>query len=256
MTQTSVAKLWKAMKIYTARNSPYILVGMGIAGMATTTVLAVQATPEALRLIDAYKKETNKSKLTIWETVKVAWKCYIPSAIVGGASTGCVIGGTHISGKRTAALAAAYGLSETVLKEYKDKVVETIGEQKEEQIQESIATDQLNRKIVSNNIVFPAGTGNTWVYDPLMDRLFESTRKTIEDAELVINRRLRDEMFVPLNDFYYELGLKPMEDVGNKLGWNIDKGYLDVSFSSQLAPDGATPCLVINYKVVPEYNYF
>ena len=38
--------------------------------------------------------------------------------------------------------------------------------------------------------------------------------------------------------------------MGEDLGWNIDDGYIDLSFSSQLAEDG-TPCLVINYQLSP-----
>ena len=50
-------------------------------------------------------------------------------------------------------------------------------------------------------------------------------------------------MYVTLNDFYYELGLDGTK-MGNMLGWNIDKGYIDLAFSSQLDANG-TPCLVI-----------
>ena len=42
--------------------------------------------------------------------------------------------------------------------------------------------------------------------------------------------------------------------MGDMLGWNIDKGYIDLAFSSQLDADG-TPCLVIDYQVAPVYDY-
>ena len=56
-----------------------------------------------------------------------------------------------------------------------------------------------------------------------------------------------------LNDFYYEIGLDNIK-LGDELGWNIDDGYIDLSFSSQLASDG-TPCLVIDYKIAPRYDF-
>mgnify|MGYP007102022932 FL=1 len=60
-------------------------------------------------------------------------------------------------------------------------------------------------------------------------------------------------MYIPLNDFYSELGL-PNIEAGELLGWNIDRGYLDVRFDTQLADDG-TPALVVNYQVIPKYGY-
>ena len=41
--------------------------------------------------------------------------------------------------------------------------------------------------------------------------------------------------------------------LGDDLGWNIDNGYIDLRFSSQLATDG-TPCLVIDYGYGPRYD--
>ena len=71
-----------------------------------------------------------------------------------------------------------------------------------------------------------------------------------------LNRRMRDEMFISLNDFYCAIDnpdLGPTK-LGDMLGWNIDKGYIDLNFSSQLTTDG-TPCLVLDYTVVPEYEF-
>ena len=64
---------------------------------------------------------------------------------------------------------------------------------------------------------------------------------------------MREEHTISLNDFYYELGLKSI-DVGDNLGWNIDRGYIDVEFTSHLDPNG-TPCLELIYKVIPIYEF-
>ena len=104
----------------------------GIAGMITTTVLAVRSTPKALKLIEEKKKEEGVDKLTPAETVKTAWKCYIPAMVLGATSVGCLVGASRVSLRRNAALATAYKLSETALTEYREQVVETIGEKKEQ----------------------------------------------------------------------------------------------------------------------------
>lgn len=64
---------------------------------------------------------------------------------------------------------------------------------------------------------------------------------------------MRDEIYISLNDLYFELGLDNIK-LGDELGWNIDKGYIDINFSSQLDANG-TPCLVLDYRVAPVYDY-
>ena len=48
--KTNVSKIMKDIKITMSKRSPEILTGLGIAGMITTTVLAVKATPKAIKL--------------------------------------------------------------------------------------------------------------------------------------------------------------------------------------------------------------
>ena len=95
--------------------------------------------------------------------------------------------------------------------------------------------------------------GNTLCYDTISGRYFTSDIEKINKIVNDINRDLRDKMYIPLNEFYYRLGLDGIK-AGDLLGWNIEKGYLEVKFTSQLAEDG-TPALVIDYIVAPKYNY-
>ena len=103
-----------------------------------------------------------------------------------------------------------------------------------------------------SEIIF-VGDGETLCYDVLSGRYFKSKIDKIKKAENDLNRRMRDEMYISLNDFYYEVGLEPIK-LGDDLGWNIDNGYIDLRFSSQLATDG-TPCLVIDYGYGPRYDF-
>ena len=60
-------------------------------------------------------------------------------------------------------------------------------------------------------------------------------------------------LYISLNEFYEELGLSHTM-IGDQLGWNIDKGLIELDFSSQIAEDG-TPCLVIDYSIAPKYDF-
>lgn len=242
--------------IYTfKKHGPEILMGLGIFGMLTTTVLAVSETPEALRRIEAKKKEENHKKLTTMQTIQAAGSCYIPAIITGVASTACLIGSSSMSGKRSAALATAYSISETALKEYKSKVVETIGEKKENTIQDAVDRERIERNPPSQEVLLAEGSGKTLCYDALCGRYFYSDIETLRHSANELNRRMTtgSETYISLNEFYMEIGLSVVE-IGDELGWNVGNGLIELYFSSQLA-HGTTPCLVMTFQTMPEYRF-
>lgn len=251
MGKHSLASIAKSVRTAMKKHSPEILTGIGIAGMVTTTVMAVKATPKALILIEDKKDELERDDLTALEIIKVTWPCYIPSAVIGSISIFCLIGASSTNLRRNAALATAYTLSESTLKEYQDKVVEAIGEKKEQSIRDSVAKDKVENNPVREVII--TDKGNTVCYDAISGRYFKSNIDKLKKAENELNRQMRDEMYVTLNEFYDEIGLDHIK-VGDDLGWNIDKGYIELQFTSHLDQNG-TPCLVIDYRVAPVYDY-
>lgn len=253
MSKLNLSNIAKGIRTAIKKHSPEILTGIGIAGMISTSVLAVRATPKALILIGEKKDEDGVYKLTPIETIKTVWTCYVPAAVTGCLSVACLIGASSVNVRRNAALATAYTLSESALKEYQEKVIETIGEKKEQSVRDSIAKDRIDQNPVTNREIIITEKGNTLCYDVISGRYFKSDIDKLKKVENELNRQMRDDMYISLNDFYYEIGLNPTS-VGDDLGWNIDHGYIELSFSSQLADEG-TPCLVIDYKVAPRYEY-
>ena len=248
-----LAKSFLSLKTAIKKHSPEILTGIGIAGMITTTVMAVRATPKALILIEERKEEIGAEKLEAMDMVKTAWACYIPAAITGTLSVACLIGASSVNARRNAALATAYTLSESALKDYQGKVIEMFGEKKNEAVKDAIAKDKVEKNPVVTREVIITEKGNTLCYDAISGRYFKSDIEKIKKAECELNRQMLDDMYVSLNDFYYEIGLDSVK-LGDELGWTVDSGSIDLSFSSQLASDG-TPCLVIDYSVAPRYDY-
>lgn len=270
MKKPNLSKFIKNAKVLVAKKSPEILTGIGVAGFITTTILAVRATPKALTLIEEEKRRQNREimdeakkngwescnridRLTPIEAIKVAWKPYVPVAIIGVASAACIIGASSVHAKRTAALATAYKLSETALTEYKEKVVETIGEKKEQLVRDKIDKDHIDKDPVSKKEVIITKSGETLCYDSLSGRYFKSDIEQIKRAVNELNKRMLSEMYISLNEFYDELDLAHTA-VGYELGWNLDYGLIDVDFSSQIAED-ETPCIVISYNVAPRHDY-
>ena len=253
MSKIKFKPLIKTIRSGLAKHSPAILTALGITGMIGTTVLAVKATPKALDLIENKKEELDKDELTVVETVKATWKCYVPAAITCATSAACLIGASSVHTKRNAALATAYKLSESALIEYRDKVVETIGEKKEQSVRDAIAKDHVEKNPVTNNEVIITDKGYTLCYDELSGRYFYSDIEKIKKAANELNRQMLNDMYVSLNELYYELGLEGTK-LGEQMGWNVDRGLIDLKFSATVSADDR-PCIVLDYRVPPMYDY-
>lgn len=254
MKTNKLSKIVKNTKVTLSKHSPEILTGIGIAGMCGTVVLAVKATPKALKLMEDAEYEKGES-LTVPEKAKACWKCYIPTAVSGVTSMACIIGANSVNARRNAALATAYKLSETAFTEYKQQVVETIGEKKEKIVKEKIAKKKIQKNPVSNNQVIVTEKGNTLCYDSISGRYFRSDIETIKKAVNELNSRMvGGEMYISLTEYYLEIGLQPTK-VSDELGWNLNhEGIIELDFSSHIADDG-TPCVVVDYLVAPRYDY-
>lgn len=254
MNKESLANFAKSVQFTLSKHSPEILTGVGIAGMITTTVLAVRATPKALKLIEEAKKEERKDKLTVVETVKVAWKPYIPVVVTGAASVACLVGASSVNLRRNAALATAYKLSETALTEYREKVVETIGEKKEKVVRDAVDKERIEKDPVTRHTVISTGQGKSLCYDYMSGRYFESSREIIERAENEFNKQIIHDLYgyASLNEFYDLIDLDHI-GTGDDLGWNIHN-LVDINFGSQLTDDGR-PCIVISHNNPPNYKF-
>lgn len=254
MNKINFAQIFKTAQQTLSKHSPEILTGIGIAGMITTTILAVKATPKALKSIEEKKKEERVEKLTPKDTVKATWKHYVPAAVTGVTSVACLIGGSHVSLRRNAALATAYKISETALTEYREQVVETIGEKKEQTVREKVNQKQIEKVDPATSKIYMTGNGDSLCLDPLSKRLFESDIDKIRKAENALNKQMIHDICgsVSLNEFYEEIGLDTT-DLGEILGWNTEH-LIDLDITPGMSANGK-PCLVIGHRNAPKYDY-
>jgi hypothetical protein len=182
---------------------------------------------------------------TIKRTVQLVWKQYIPTAISCGLTIGCVIGSTKISSKRTAAAYSLLTVSERAFNEYKEKVVEQLGVNKEKAIRDEIAQDRV--KETSGSAVVLVGAGNILCYEMHTGRYFYSDMENLRKAQNTINAKLIQEMDATLSDFYHLVGL-PNTSYSYMSGWNCDK-MMALEFSTTLSEDGR-PCIAFDYNYV------
>lgn len=245
--KTMAKSVWAGAK----KHSPEILIGMGIAGAASSVIFAVKATPKAMILLEEKRQELGVEKLEAKEIIKTAAPVYIPTAISFGVSVACIVGASSVNARRNAALTAAYTLSESTLRTYRDKVLETVGEDKEREIRQKAAIEQQQKTPEPQTLVVSGAAGQLKCFDSLSGRYFVSTKNEIDKAVNEFNRQLRDDMRISLNDWYDLIGLDTNK-LGDMLGWDIERGYVETCYASRLDEDGL-PCLVVNYVEPPHY---
>lgn len=247
-----LAKITKNLGGLISKNSPHILTGLGCAGVVSTTILAAKASPKAIAILEDeadYRKRKKIQPMSKLDKVKLTWKCYIPTGVVGATTIGCIIGANTVHTKRNAALASLYVLSESTFRDYKNKVVQEIGKPRETKVRDEIAKDHIaNNPPQAGSVIF-TGSGDVLCCDKLGERYFYSSYETIRQKVNDLNFRLRHEMRLNLNEFYYEMNLAPTK-LGEMMEFNIDKGQIDPTYSTQLTDEGK-PCLVIDMDVYP-----
>lgn len=256
MINNVLSKTFDFMK----ERSPELLISAGVVGMATSTVLAVKATPKAMDLIEDKKSELGVTYLTKKEVVEATWKQYIPSAGMGVVSAVCIVLGTTKNVRRNTALATVYAISENTLKEYQRKTKEIVGEEKAREIDREVAKARvIQRPSVietrDSEYIHSTGNGDTLIYDSLSGRYFRSSVNAVERAVNALNKNLLDDYTASLNEFYNELDI-PTIGAGNLIGWRSDKEQLEITWDSDVDKVG-NPYLILTYynRPVPLNNY-
>lgn len=250
----------KAARRSVSKNASKILGGLAITGGITAVYFAVTATPKAMILLEEKKKELGVEKLDAKTIIKTAAPVYVPTAVSLGLSAACTIGAIHVDERRNAALAAACTLSESALKTYQDKVIETVGKEKEQEIRETITLDKMAKSPEPATIPVASGVDSkneaygarVKCYESLTDRYFYSTQNAIDKAINGINKQLLSDYRVTENDLFDFLGLNHSRN-GELLGWDTASTMeIETFYSAKLDEDGI-PCLVLDYRTPPRW---
>ena len=240
------------MKIFLRKHSSTILTFAGAAGVIGTAALSIKATPKALMLIkDA--EDAKGDKLTYIEVVKVAWKPYIPAALMGFSTIACIFGANYLNARNQASLLSAYGLLDQTYKEYQNKVKETYGEESDNNIKHEIVKTKYNEytKQYEDLLLF---------FDFNSMRHFEATMDEVMRAECMFLESLHNKKYAFLNEYYDYLGI-PYTDYGYQLGWfDVENNdpyncrELEFEYEKIVMKDG-TECYIITTSTPPAYDF-
>ena len=254
----------KLMNVYNGvkgkveKHSPEILMGVGIVGVVASSVTACRATmklndnldecaetrdkiksvQENPAYDDRYSDEDAQKDLTInyvQTGVKIA-KLYAPSVALGVLSIGCLLGSHNVMQKRNAALSAAYLTVDKSFKEYKQRVIDRVGEEVEKEIRYGIKAEEvvetvtdeegnettvtetvntMNPTLYSDYARFFDAASPCWQNDPEYNLMF------LRAQQQYANDLLRAKGRLFLNDVYEMLGLEKSK-AGQIVGWVYD----------------------------------
>ena len=250
-------------RLFAKRNASTILTCLGGIGVVATSILAVKATPKALKLIEEAEKEKG-GELSKWDKVQIAAPKYIPAVLIGTTTVACIFEANILNKRQQTSLASAYVFLDQSYKKYRRKVVELYGEETHNEIVKAIAIEeaepvymhasnfctdctQFLEEDYSEPILF---------YDEYGHRYFEISIEQVLQAEYHLNRNYTMRGFALLNEFYEFLGLEQTE-LGDEVGWVIeDDGSYWIDFNhKKFTLDDGLECYVIEMLFEPTMDW-
>ncbi len=231
------------------KNAPTGFFILGVAGAITATVLACRATLKLEDHLDDFKSDLdtvpqlygpnesrNKQLAKVYavHTMRIT-KLYGPAALVGTASIAALTGSHVTLMRRNAAIGAAYSLLNASYDNYRERVKEELGEEKELDIYHAATTEKVaidgkmqELKRVNPDYWSPYARifdeyNINWKKDPVYNKVF------LTGMQNYYNHVLKARGHVFLNEIYDALGFKRTR-AGQVVGWVVDNGDNFIDF--------------------------
>lgn len=232
------------------KNLPTILTIAGAGGAVASVVLAVKATPKAMKLIEERKAREEKEKLTVLETVDACWKEYAFTGVTLTVAIACVIGANFLNLKGQAALLGLYSAQGEMFKAYKKEMSELVGTEQEKEVEKKLVQERLKNDPRIVNFI-PIREGEYPVWDELSGQIISGTEDGIQLKILQGEKMARDWTGMSENEWMDILGAKPMK-MGHDSGWNERTGFEAYVRTINMEH---MPCYWIEYLIEPERDF-
>lgn len=253
----NIHRLMRKSQKFVNDNSPTILTGVGVAGTLVTAYLTGRAAFKAadvLKTVQAkryHSRPDNSNReeyeLDVKEKFKLTWTLYLPSVATAAVTVTSICMARKIDGARLTALVGAYAISEKAFDDYKEKVVEKLGESKATKIHDEIVQDKMkNTEVPPNLVIVP--DQKVLCMDTYSGRFFHSTMQDIRRAENDAAYEINHALYFSLSSFYDLLNLSHTE-VSDNVGWTSDNPFT-LTYTSGLDPQG-NPCLAFSFDSKP-----
>lgn len=231
-------------------NSSIILSVAAGVGTISTAILAANAGYKAAEVLVPieWKEGTHSNpRQRFMERAKVVWKLYIPCGISAGATIACIAAVKRVDAKKTLAAQTALAVTQHAYHEYREKVIEELGEKKDQKLLAKVAEDRVNNNPPPATLVI--GTGEVLCCELHTGRYFKSDMQALHKAVNDINAKLNQHDYATLDDFYYLIGLA-MTSTSGQMGWQSGR-HLELEYSSVLWQE--KPCLAFDYNYIKSF---
>lgn len=246
--------LAKSVAMTMVKHSPAILSGLAAGGVVATAIMAVRATPEATRRLEALDLEAEgEAPVLIQDKIFAVWDLYLPAAGFGTLTITAILLSSRIQSKRLAMAVSAYSMAEAALHEFQDAVLETTDEKTLESVRDLVSQKTIESRPLGETNVIHTGSGETLCYDPWSARYFYSSHEELCRAQNKVNHRLINDVWVTLNELYSEIGLEHTR-AGETFGWSPER-LIDIRFRTMLAEE-RVPCIILDYVYDPTLNKY
>lgn len=238
---------------FMSKNKPGIVMGLGIGSLIMSTIVAFRYAPLAKDALTRKKEELDVNKLEPVDTIKTAGVYFLPSLVFTCTGIACILGGNQMNLNRGAAAMAAYALSESTLRNYRESAREVVGEKKEKDIRENAAKKMYYDDLRNGQMtVITAGCANDfWMYDHLTRQKFRSNVQKVKEAINNLNYRAVHGEQVSVYEYCIEMNEEPVE-MGNSFVWDVNRnGLIELYPPTSYVMENGEPVIDIMHKVDP-----
>jgi hypothetical protein len=240
-----------------ADNAPTILTALGVTGLVTTAVLTGKASFKAAEVLSKFEvgrdcdENGHRVPIAFQKQTELLWRLYVPAVGVGAATITCILFANHISARRTAAIASAYSIAQEGFREYREKVLDKVGETKEKVIRDEVAQDSVTKNPPPSTLILT--DDNVLCKDAHSGRYFQSTLEDLKKAANDTNYQILGNDYASLTDYWERIGLSKTSE-SDEIGWNTDC-QLEVLYGSAL-DDKNRPCITVDFRTTPTRGYY
>lgn len=255
----NLASYVKTVKTVITANSPVLLLGTTIAGVATTAVLSAKAGWNARGTVEAEIKKRVEDPdgphpfepLTTQDVVKLTWPYFALPAISAGGTIAAAVGTHAIHTKRAHAMSALYAVTSHQLDDMSEKAEELLGPKKAQQLKDDLAQRNADRFQNEDDCeIMLTGDGTELCHDAFTGRWFMSSMQKLESVINEMNRMLIDGEDVDLNEFYLQIGLNGIP-MGQYVGWG-PPARIEGVFGSVLNHKEGRSAIDVTFRPAPK----
>ena len=230
------------------KNASTILSIAAAGGVIATGYLGVKAGMDiAYDISDAGGPEDVAPK----EKAKIILKDAAPSIAVGGLTIAAIISSRVIDIRRARAMAASYALLAESSEVYRRKVIEKLGEKKDNEVLGEIAEEEFKDVTDGKDIQAIQTLGGQYLFkDEVTKQYFRADVDFVRKMQNKVNKFYgQGENFVTISDWLGYLGLEePIYPLGT-LGWPASCG-IEFDLPAVICPNGE-PGYLVKYKYEP-----